>query len=240
MVTKQVRIINDREDHGRLKPTDFIPAAWAEISPWQKQAKDDFKNFGPALSLALVERTNESSGRSYRYRIQYKFGTILLHVVFDEQNKIAVWKAAARHLRHPVVTSEHLFYACLRLHDQRHWEICRNLPVTAEIVWSHLQQHVPSEISEDFCGVPLGISAKVAFERAETEACNAITKRLAQKASFGRSYPRALAQFVHFSMSIELLRVHMDAPNPALNRTAAGESVPDSYGSVRRCRLVWR
>jgi ATP-dependent Clp protease ATP-binding subunit ClpA len=79
-------------------------------------------------------------------------------------------KAAARRLRHPVVTSEHLFYACLRLHNQRHWDICRDLPVTAESVWSHLQQNPPAEESEDFSGVPLGISAKAALERAESEA----------------------------------------------------------------------
>ena len=28
-------------------------------------------------------------------------------------------------------------------------------------------------------------------------------------------------------------------PNPALNRTAAGEPVSDSHDSVRRCRLLW-
>jgi ATP-dependent Clp protease ATP-binding subunit ClpA len=78
-------------------------------------------------------------------------------------------KAAARRLRHPMVTSEHLLYARLRLHDQRHWELCRGLPVTADIVWSHLRQNPPSERSEDFAGVPLGSSAKAAFERAEAE-----------------------------------------------------------------------
>jgi ATP-dependent Clp protease ATP-binding subunit ClpA len=78
-------------------------------------------------------------------------------------------KVAARRLRHPIVTSEHLLYACLRLHDQRHWELCRGLPVTAEVVWSHLRQNPPSEASEDFAGVLLGQSAKAAFERAEAE-----------------------------------------------------------------------
>ena len=91
-VTEQVRLINELEEHGRLKPSDFTPVAWAEISPWQKQAMDDLANFGPALSLTLVDRKSEGSGRSYRYRIQYKFGTTLLHVVFDEQNKVSVWK----------------------------------------------------------------------------------------------------------------------------------------------------
>jgi ATP-dependent Clp protease ATP-binding subunit ClpA len=86
---------------------------------------------------------------------------------------LRVWihaKAAARRLRHPVLTSEHLFYACLRLHQHRHWDICRGLPVTAESVWLDLQQNPRVEESEDFSGVPLGISAKSALERAESDA----------------------------------------------------------------------
>jgi ATP-dependent Clp protease ATP-binding subunit ClpA len=80
-------------------------------------------------------------------------------------------KGAARRLGHPVVTSEHLFYACLRLHDQRHWTICRDLPVTAKAVWSHLRESSPPEASEDFAGVRIGISAKAALEQAESESC---------------------------------------------------------------------
>jgi ATP-dependent Clp protease ATP-binding subunit ClpA len=86
---------------------------------------------------------------------------------------VKVWLLAKRamwRLRHPVLTSEHLFYACLRLHDQRHWELCRDLPVTAETVWSHLKQNSPSEVSEDFFDMRLGVSAKAALERAEVEA----------------------------------------------------------------------
>jgi ATP-dependent Clp protease ATP-binding subunit ClpA len=79
--------------------------------------------------------------------------------------KQAMWR-----LKNPLLTSEHLLYACLRLHDQRHWELCRNLPVTAETVWNHLKQNPPSEESEDFSGVRLGVSAKTALERAETDA----------------------------------------------------------------------
>jgi ATP-dependent Clp protease ATP-binding subunit ClpA len=86
---------------------------------------------------------------------------------------VKVWmmaKKAMWRLRHPVLTSEHLFYACLRLNDQRHWELCRNLPVTAATVWSHLKENPPSEAGEDFSGVRLGASAKAALERAEVEA----------------------------------------------------------------------
>jgi hypothetical protein len=43
--------------------------------------------------------------------------------------------------------------------------------VTAQTVWSHLKQNPPlSETSEDFHGVPLGVSAKSALGRAESEA----------------------------------------------------------------------
>ena len=91
-ITARVRNIMDRCDHGKLRAADFTPAVWAELSPWRKQMQDDVAKFGAALSLILVERTAEAAGRSFRYRVQYKFGTVLLHVVFDEQNKIAVWK----------------------------------------------------------------------------------------------------------------------------------------------------
>jgi CubicO group peptidase (beta-lactamase class C family) len=91
-VTERVRNINDLQDRGKLTAADFTPAVWAEISPWQRETKGDLEKVGPALSLTLVERTNEPGRRSYRYRIQYKIGTDLLHVVFDEQNKISVWK----------------------------------------------------------------------------------------------------------------------------------------------------
>ena len=91
-ITARVRDIMDRCDYGRLRASDFTTAMWAELSPWRKQMQQDRTTLGTALSLVLVERTTEVGGRSYRYRVQYKFGTILLRVVFDEQNKIAVWK----------------------------------------------------------------------------------------------------------------------------------------------------
>jgi hypothetical protein len=81
---------------------------------------------------------------------------------------VQVWmlaKKAMWRLRHPMLTSEHLLYACLRLHDQRHWELRRDLPVTGEIVWAHLKQNSPSEPSEDFFGVQLGVSAKAALSK---------------------------------------------------------------------------
>ena len=77
-------------------------------------------------------------------------------------------------LKHPVLSSEHLLYACLRLHDQRHWELCRELPVTLQSVWDHLREAPPFvEVSEQFYSVRLGASAKAAFELAESETARA-------------------------------------------------------------------
>jgi len=91
-ITSRVRDIIDRADRGRLRAVDFTPAVWTELSPWRKQMQDDGGKFGPALSLTLVESDTEPDGRSYRYRIKEKFGSVLLHVVIDKRNKIAVWK----------------------------------------------------------------------------------------------------------------------------------------------------
>ena len=91
-ITDRVHWINDRFDHGKLSAADFTPLMWSELSPWRKQAEQDGKTLGPALSLALVERSTEAGRRSYRYRVSYQSQTILLHVAIDEQNRIAVWK----------------------------------------------------------------------------------------------------------------------------------------------------
>jgi CubicO group peptidase (beta-lactamase class C family) len=90
-ITAHLRDIMERAGLGRSQMADFTVAEWAEWKPWEKQAQLDRTAYGPALSLVLVERTEENGKRSYRYRVGYKFGTVLLHIVIDEQNKIALW-----------------------------------------------------------------------------------------------------------------------------------------------------
>ncbi len=91
-ITARVRDIIDRAGLGKSQMADFTAAEWAEWKPWQKQAQLDRMAYGQALSLALVERTEKNGNRSYRYRVGYKFGTVLLNIAVDEQNRIAVWK----------------------------------------------------------------------------------------------------------------------------------------------------
>jgi CubicO group peptidase (beta-lactamase class C family) len=90
-ITAHLQDVIDRSRSGKSRMEDFTAAEWAEWKPWQKQAQLDGAAYGPALSLVLVERSEENSKPSYRYRVQYSFGTVLLHVIIDEQNKIALW-----------------------------------------------------------------------------------------------------------------------------------------------------
>ena len=90
-VTAHLRDINDRADLGQSRATDFTPALWAEWSPWQKQVQDDGTRSGKAASFVLVQRTEESGKRSYRYRVRYNFGTCQLHFLLDDHNRVAAW-----------------------------------------------------------------------------------------------------------------------------------------------------
>lgn len=90
-ITAHVRDIIDRAELGKSQMADFTAPEWADWKTWQKQAQLDRTAYGPALSLALVQRTWENGNSSYRYRVEYNFGTVLLHIITDDQNKIAVW-----------------------------------------------------------------------------------------------------------------------------------------------------
>jgi D-alanyl-D-alanine carboxypeptidase len=90
-ITAHLRDIIDRAGLGKLQMADFTAAEWAEWKPWQKQAQLDRTAYSPALSLVLVEHAEENGNRNYRYRVGYNFGTVLLHVILDDQNKIARW-----------------------------------------------------------------------------------------------------------------------------------------------------
>ncbi len=90
-ITAHIRDILDRGGLGTSRGVDFTSAEWAEWAPWQKQMQESSKATGPVLSLDLVERTPQSGKRSYRYRVQYKPGTVLFHIIVDEQNRVASW-----------------------------------------------------------------------------------------------------------------------------------------------------
>ena len=78
---------------------DYTADVWKEIAPEQEKIQADLKRLGNLVSLTLVERSNEDGRRSYRYRMEFEKITVLQHIVFDRQNKVAlsesedaVWK----------------------------------------------------------------------------------------------------------------------------------------------------
>lgn len=90
-ITSHIRDILARGGLGTSRAVDFTSAAWAEWAPWQKQMQESNKATGQVLSLDLVERSLQSGKRSYRYRVQNKLGTVLFHIILDEQNRVASW-----------------------------------------------------------------------------------------------------------------------------------------------------
>ena len=78
---------------------DYTADVWKELAPEQKKIQADLKRLGNLVSLTLVDRSNEDGRRSYRYRMEFEKVTVLQHIVFDKQNKVAlsesedaVWK----------------------------------------------------------------------------------------------------------------------------------------------------
>jgi hypothetical protein len=71
-----------------MRPEDYTPESWKEISTYRKRSQAAIKSLGELVSLALVERTEESGNRCYRYRVEFKNTTVLQRFVLDHQNKV--------------------------------------------------------------------------------------------------------------------------------------------------------
>ncbi len=147
---------------------------WPENEDWNDGEKSHCRPPGQAPRKPQAQGSFPWPARKSPTRNARSPAILHWMVLMITPSYLGVWmkaKATAWRLRHPAINSAHLLYACLRLHDQRHWARCRNLPVTAEVVWSHLKKNPPfTEADEDFYGVRLGVSAKLALERAEAEA----------------------------------------------------------------------
>jgi len=88
--TARLRATLEDARRGVMRSGDYTPEYWKGIAPLQKQVQADFKRYGDLLSMALAERRNEESGRSYRYRVEFEKVTLLLCYVLSDQNQIAL------------------------------------------------------------------------------------------------------------------------------------------------------
>ncbi len=89
-VTAHTRAMLQDALQGKARVEDYTAELWKEVSAKQVETQGVLKTFGPLLALTLVERTETNGNRSYRYRLEFEKNTLLQHLVFDEQNKLAV------------------------------------------------------------------------------------------------------------------------------------------------------
>ena len=89
-VTTHTRAMLQDALEGKARAEDYTAELWKEVAPKQVETQDAIKSFGPLIALTLVERSETNGKRSYRYRLEFEKNTLLQHLVFDEQNKLAV------------------------------------------------------------------------------------------------------------------------------------------------------
>jgi hypothetical protein len=75
---------------GKPRAEDYTAELWKEVSPQKAETQATLQAFGPLATLTLVDRSEADGRRSYRYRMEFEKNTLLQHLVFDEQNKLAV------------------------------------------------------------------------------------------------------------------------------------------------------
>lgn len=86
-IAAHMRAMLQDERDGTIKQEDFTPEAWKRALPQQQVDQDNLKLIGDLVSLTLVDRSNADGQRSYRYRAEFARATLLVHYVFDAQNK---------------------------------------------------------------------------------------------------------------------------------------------------------
>ena len=74
-----------------MRAEDYSPTTWQGLQPNQAGVQGQIVSFGlPVPSPVLVDRGAENGRRSYRYRMEFSKKTLLMHFVFDEQDKVMV------------------------------------------------------------------------------------------------------------------------------------------------------
>lgn len=89
-VTAHTRAMLQDALEGKSHAEDYTVKLWKEVSPKQAEIQETLKSFGPLIALTLVDRSEVDGKRSYRYRLEFEKNMLLQHLVYDEQNKLAV------------------------------------------------------------------------------------------------------------------------------------------------------
>jgi hypothetical protein len=87
-VTARIRTNFQNAIDGIFRSEDYVDETWKEVLPAQKEIQASLKNLGGFMSLTLVDRKDMVGGlKSYRYRMEFKTITLLMHFVLNNQNK---------------------------------------------------------------------------------------------------------------------------------------------------------
>lgn len=87
-VTRRIQTILQDAFGGGMRAEDYTADFWMQIKP--QGVLVELATLGNIVSLALVHRSAEGDKRSLRYRVEFKDVVVLLRVVLDQQNKVAL------------------------------------------------------------------------------------------------------------------------------------------------------
>jgi hypothetical protein len=111
-VTAHLRAMAQDARNGTMQEDAFTTEAWKKALPMQKEIQANTKLLGDLVSLTLVDRGEVDGQRSYRYRAKFAKATLLVHYVFDGQNKLVSgateayeWKPGANMVKTPEAAS---------------------------------------------------------------------------------------------------------------------------------------
>jgi hypothetical protein len=83
------RILQDALD-GKMQAQDYSPATWQDLMPKQADIQTQLNSLGPVPSPTLVARSTDGGKRDYRYRLEFQKTTLLMHFIFDDQDKVTL------------------------------------------------------------------------------------------------------------------------------------------------------
>jgi hypothetical protein len=89
-VTAHLRAMLQHALAGKLRAVDYTSEMWKEEAPKQEETRKALESFGQFVSLAPVDYSARTEGRSYRYKIDFEKAVLLMHFVFDKDNKLAL------------------------------------------------------------------------------------------------------------------------------------------------------
>jgi len=93
-VTARVRRLLAEAEAGTMREADYAPEFWKKaVGTAQKKIQTDLQQLGPLVSLALVERRDESTRRSYRYVVEFTKARVLGRYVINAEDKVVLFQS---------------------------------------------------------------------------------------------------------------------------------------------------